>query len=228
MVHLGDNLVQAKFEARRRRFLADVKIGGRTSVAFVPNTGRLEGILARGNRLYLKRIPGREVPFDVLVAYDGEIPVVVDSRIPNEVANEALSHRRLMQFAGYHSVDREVRIADSRLDFVLRDSRPCFLEVKGCTMAREGISLYPDAPTERGRKHLELLMRLHSESNRAAVLFLAMRTDVEEFRVNEGVDRLFGRSMRKSLSKGVEAYAYSIALSGGFDCTLGSQLRMDY
>lgn len=226
MISLGDNLVEAKFESRYKRFLADVTVGRRHSLAFVPNTGRLERILTRGSIVLLRKAPRRRAPYDMLVAYEGETPVVVDSRVSNLVVEEALRQDRLPRFSSYHDVQREVRIGGSRLDFVLRDSRPYYLEVKGCTMARNSVALYPDAPTERGRKHLELLARLHSEGKGAGILFLAMRTDVRRFQVNNKMDRAFGNVLGISRSKGVEVYAYSISLSDDFRCGIGRPLRI--
>jgi len=120
----------------------------------------------------------------------------------------------LPEFAGYPSMKQEVRVDTSRLDFMLEDEKPCYLEVKGCTLAINSIALYPDAPTLRGVEHLRLFAALRKRRQRAAVFFLAMRPDVRSFKVNEELDPEFARELGRAKSAGVEVYVYSSVFEG--------------
>jgi sugar fermentation stimulation protein A len=147
-----------------------------------------------------------------LAVYQGDTPIIVDPRLPNAIVAEAIAEGKLPEFAGYRSIKREVRVNTSCLDFMLEDGKPCYLEVKGCTLAINSIALYPDAPTLRGAEHLRILTALGKRKQRAAVLFLATRPDVQAFKVNE--DPEFARELGHAKSADVEVYAYSSVFEG--------------
>jgi sugar fermentation stimulation protein A len=171
--------------------------------------------LVRGAPVTLRRVPYRpRVEYDIVVVFHGDTPIIVDSRLPNAIVAEAIAEGKLPEFAGYLSIKQEVRVGTSRLDFMLEDEKPCYLEVKGCTLAINSFALYPDAPTLRGAEHLRLLTTLRKRKQRAAVLFLATRPDVQAFRVNEEVDPEFARELGRAKSAGVEVYAYSSVFEG--------------
>jgi len=215
VVTIGGLLVSGYFQGRVRRFLCRVNVNGSTKIAFLPHTGRLQDILVRGARVTLRKVPHRtKVEYDILAVYQGDTPIIVDSRLPNVIVAEAIAEGRLPEFAGYRSIKKEVRVGTSRLDFMLEDEKPCYLEVKGCTLAINSIALYPDAPTLRGAEHLRLLTALRKRQQRAAVFFLAMRPDVRSFKVNEELDPEFARELSRAKSAGVEVYAYSSVLEG--------------
>lgn len=215
MVTFGGLLVSGHFEERVKRFLCRVNVNGSTKIAFLPHTGRLQDILVRGAPVTLRRVPYRpRVEYDIVVVFHGDTPIIVDSRLPNAIVAEAIAEGKLPEFAGYLSIKQEVRVGTSRLDFMLEDEKPCYLEVKGCTLAINSFALYPDAPTLRGAEHLRLLTTLRKRKQRAAVLFLATRPDVQAFRVNEEVDPEFARELGRAKSAGVEVYAYSSVFEG--------------
>jgi sugar fermentation stimulation protein A len=138
--------------------------------------------------------------------------VSVDARLPNDLFQEAFEDGTLAQFAGLTLAQREVRYGESRLDFLLEaDGRtdPCFVEVKSVTLVEEGIARFPDAVTERGRRHLRELRRARREGARAAVVFVIQREDAKAFAPHDDSDPLFGEVLREVAAGGVEVYAHT-------------------
>jgi len=135
--------------------------------------------------------------------------VSIDSRMPNKVVAEAVEAGWLREFDGMRIEKREPVFQDSRLDFHLTDARTSMmLEAKSCTLVENGTALFPDAPTERGRRHIRALMRA-LKARRAAVLFLVQRLDAESFQPNEETDPRFARTLKEAADLGVEVYAYN-------------------
>ncbi len=215
VVSIGKPLVRGRL-LNRKRFILSVSIDGKRVKAFLPNTARLSEILTPNCELLLKPVPSRKsAPFDALVGLDRRVPVVIDSRIPNMLIREALDNKDLPAFRHYMRVLSEVNVGSSRIDFKLENGRTCFVEVKGVTLAENRIALYPDAPTERGQRHLKLLTSLAQSGHDAVVLFFAMRADVTAFEVNSSVDGEFARLLRKSEENKVKVMCYTSAYRQG-------------
>jgi sugar fermentation stimulation protein A len=195
---------------KRRRFILSVRTHDKVVKVFLPNTGRLSTIIKPGCRLLLRPVPERkETPFDAFVGYDEQVPVVIDSRIPNLLVREALNKRKLPEFKRYTGITSEVKIGASRIDFRLQNGKTCFLEVKGVTLAENKVALYPDAPTERGQRHLKLLGTLVQSGNDAGLMFLAMRPDVTMFEANSEMDPVFAKLLRKCEESEVKVVCYA-------------------
>lgn len=205
----------ALFRERLNRFLGEVEIDGGRALCFIPNPGRMEELLRGGGRVYLLERPSerRKTRYDlVLVDLAGTL-VSVDSRVPNRVVAEAIEEQRLPEFRGLRIERREPVFEDSRLDFLLSGgSGPLLLEVKSCTLVEDGVGLFPDAPTDRGRRHLRALMRAR-KAGRAAVFFLIQRGDAGVFQPNGRTDPRFAETLREAAAGGVEVYAYNVNVS---------------
>ncbi|MBS7610216.1 DNA/RNA nuclease SfsA [Candidatus Bathyarchaeota archaeon] len=213
-------LIEGTFIERPNRFLALVEIGSDRLPCFLPNPGRMEGLLIPGKPVLLRRILKasnvRKTNYDLVgVRLDNQI-VSLDSRLPNKFVWELLKARALEAFSKFTDIEPEYSYGGSRLDFLLkgRDGELCLLEVKSCTLVKNRRGLFPDAPTERGRRHLESLIAARKEGYRASVIFIIQRVDVEAFSPNDEVDPKFGKSLRKAISEGVEAYAYTASFDG--------------
>ena len=219
----GDALLEATFVARDNRFRATVELNGEYVSAHLVNSGRLTELLTPGRRLFLRpaTAQGRRTAYDlVLVDLDGVL-VSVDARVPNSLVEEALREGSLTPFDGYETIRREVRWGGSRLDFVLEDqSRRCLIEAKSVTLVKRGVALFPDAPTIRGRRHVEELRRAVAEGERAAIIFIVQRGDANVFAPNDEADPTFGRALRAAVDGGVEVYAYACRVSQ-------NQVRLD-
>ncbi|MBE3582288.1 MAG: DNA/RNA nuclease SfsA [Thermoanaerobacteraceae bacterium] len=211
-VPLPEELYTAAFLDRPNRFTVRAWCGGRVVDAFLADPGRLVELLQPGVELYLTRreVPARRTQFDVVLARHGEVLVALDSRLPNKVFAQAVRSGELPEFEGYDRLQPEVRVGDSRLDFLLTapGKPPCYVEVKSVTLVIDGEGRFPDAPTTRGSRHLQELMGLKARGYRAAVVFLIQREDAGRFAPNEGTDPLFARTLRQAAGLGVEVWAY--------------------
>ncbi len=176
----------------------------------LPNPGRLKELLVPGAELLLRPAVNpdrRKTKFDVFAVMTEGEAVVVDSRVPNQIMREAFSSGEVPEFSGYELVRSEPRFGKSRLDFLLQGDGMCLVEVKSCTLVKNGIALFPDAPTERGRRHLLELEKDHEEGYQACIVFVIQREDARSFMPNDETEPDFGTALRKVAARGVEAIA---------------------
>ncbi len=213
--------VEAPFEGevvrRENRFLISFKRNGLVDYAHLHDPGRLKELIYPGNRVLLKRVSGssRKTSWDVIAAMSGGGWVFVHSGYHSTIA-QALIESGFLPW-GITSYKREVKLGISRIDFVLQtELGPIWLEVKGCTLAKDGTALFPDAPTERGRRHIEELKLVAERGERAAVLFLVFRRDAQCFSPNWETDPEFSKSLKEAKEKGVEILAYLLSYNGRF------------
>lgn len=210
-------LIPGTFIKRGNRFVADVRLDkGGLARAFVPTTGRLTGALQPGCRVWLEPVQDakRKTPYNLTLtelAHGGLCSV--NAYLANRLFEEAVRLKRMRAFP-YEAIDREVPYGRSRLDFRLfNHGQSCWVEVKSVTYAAEGVGRFPDAPTERGRKHLGELAKLAASGDRASVVFVAQREDAARFAPFEAVDPEFSAVLRENHHKGVEVHAYRCAVS---------------
>ncbi len=203
--------IAATFLARPNRFIAVVRLAdGAEETVHVKNTGRCRELLLPGAAVILSESdnPARKTRFDlvaVLKEREAALPLLInmDSQIPNDAAAEYLAAQSPLA-----RIRREVTHGDSRFDFYIEEGeRKRFIEVKGCTLERDGIALFPDAPTERGAKHLRHLAACLAEGYEAEVLFVIQMKGVTEFRPNDTMDPAFGRALRDAAAAGVAVRA---------------------
>jgi sugar fermentation stimulation protein A len=204
-------LVPATFLERLNRFLGVVQIEGKDVQCFIPNPGRMRELLHHGTKVYvLERVSEkRKTRYNLVLVDFGGVLVSIDSMTPNRVLAEAIEARSIPEFRGLRVERREYTYGESRLDFLLRGDRGrLLLEAKSCTLVREGVGLFPDAPTTRGCRHLLTLID-GLNGGRAAAFFLIQRDDAECLKPNEETDPEFATSLREAHRKGVEVYAYT-------------------
>ncbi len=207
--------VDARFVARVNRFRVRVELGGTIVDAHLPNPGRLGELLAPGIRV--RMVPAnssnRTTAYDLLAARCGREWVCLDTRLANVAVRDALDARTLPEFSMYGITRQEVRWRDSRFDFLLEKPGRCWVEVKSCSLVRDGRALFPDAPTARGTKHLRGLASLARHGAHAAVLFVVVRRAVC-FSPNDAADPAFGQALRDAADAGVEIHARRASLHG--------------
>lgn len=208
---LADDVRQGMFLRRENRFTCLVKLGRKTETVYLPNSGRLETVLLPGTRVFVveRESPSRTTKYDLAVAaLDGGY-VSVDDRVPAELVNDALVRGILSPFAQYSTIRREVARGRSRLDFLVSSRvSECFLEVKSVTLVQDGVARFPDAPTLRGRQHVQSLIWAKKEGYQAAVVFVIQRKDAESFSPNDEIDADFGQAVRLAHRAGVGFHAY--------------------
>jgi len=208
---IADRLLKASFVRRENRFSCVVRLSGRDEVVYLANSGRLETVLSPGRTVFLaeRSSPQRTTSYDLVLAAINGHYVSVDDRIPSDLVNQALLTGALPNFPKFSSIRREVARGRSRFDFLLSGSdSPCFLEVKSVTLVNKGTALFPDAPTLRGRRHVESLVWARKEGYEAAILFVVQREDASRLSPNDQVDRAFGRALRLARLGGVSILAY--------------------
>jgi sugar fermentation stimulation protein A len=212
--------LEAKFLTRLNRFTVLAELEGVKVKAYLPNSGRLREFLASGRTLILEKHEGglkRKTGYTVVGALaETGVKVSVDARMPNRLLAEALRQGELEEFKGFRLLKAEPRLGKTRLDFLLgkESGERLLVEVKSCTLAENGVAMFPDAPTERGRRHLETLTRLAGKGRKTAIVFLAQREDVERFQPNRREDPRFAEALKKAWKKGVKVYAYRAAFNG--------------
>lgn len=207
------HVVKATFIERPNRFIAMVQLNGERVVAHVKNTGRCRELLIAGATVYLavSDNPARKTKYDLVAVEkmrEGKEPLLInmDSQIPNDVAEEWLRQGGLYPPGAL--VRREVRYGNSRFDFYLEHGeRKAFLEVKGVTLEKDGTVLFPDAPTERGIKHLKELAACKADGYEAFVLFVIQMKGVHTFRSHDAMHVVFGDALRASVAQGVKILA---------------------
>lgn len=201
------NMVPGTFLSRPNRFIAHVQIGGQAEVVHVKNTGRCRELLPAGTQVWCQRSdnPARKTMYDLITVRKGERLINMDSQAPNLAAKEWLSSGGLGQV---EELRAETVHGDSRFDFSFRkDGRQCFLEVKGVTLETNGVCAFPDAPTERGTKHLRGLAEAAKSGFGAYVLFVIQMSDVEYLHPNDATDPGFGAALREAAAAGVQVLA---------------------
>ncbi len=206
------NIIEGTFLQRPNRFIAHVEIEGRDEVVHVKNTGRCKELLVPGCRVYLSVSdnPMRKTKYDLVAVEkkreDGTFVMInMDSQIVNDVAGEWLPISGL--FSPCAVLRREVTYGNSRFDFYIEDGeRKVFLEVKGCTLEREGIGYFPDAPTERGVKHLAELTAAVTKGYHCAVAFVIQMPAVKRVLPNDKTHPEFATALAKARAAGVEVW----------------------
>lgn len=208
-----ENIVGGTFLDRPNRFIAYVEVDGKKETVHVKNTGRCRELLQQGNKVYLSIAdnPNRKTKYDLIAVEkrrEEKEPLLVnmDSQIPNDVTEEWL--RKGILFSKKARVRREVKYGNSRFDFYIEDGeRKAFLEVKGVTLEEDGIASFPDAPTERGIKHIRELMQCLQEGYEAYILFVIQMKEITKFRPNDKTHPAFGEALREAQKAGVKIMA---------------------
>jgi len=230
-------LLEAEFLERENRFAAQVILDGRQRRVHVPNTGRMRELLLPGAVVLLLESdnPDRRTRYDLVAVETPDVRVSVDSRVPNAILAEALAAGAIQEFLDYDIVRPEYTWGSSRFDFLLEnDDGKALVEVKGCTLVKDdGLALFPDAPTERGVRHVRELTRATMEGIATYVVVIVQRSDGRVFAPNDGTDRAFGDALREAHEAGVGVMAFGtrvtregVDLTGPMDVDLQAALEV--
>ena len=208
-----ENMTPGIFLSRPNRFIAHIEIDGAVEICHVKNTGRCRELLVPGCTVWCQRSdnPNRKTKFDLIAVQKGDRLINMDSQAPNKAAGEWLASGGLGEIS---ELRPEVRHGDSRYDFsFLKDGKRCFLEVKGCTLEEDGVCAFPDAPTERGAKHICGLTEAARAGYGAYILFVIQMSDVKYIRPHDETDPEFGRALREAAKNGVHILAMDCAIT---------------
>lgn len=201
-----ENIAEGRFLSRPNRFVAYVDIGGREEVCHVKNTGRCRELLVRDCTVYLDKAknPQRKTKYDLVAVEKGERLINMDSYAPNLAAGEFLP-----KIFPECIIKPEYTYGNSRFDFYIENKvRKILLEVKGVTLEEDGAAMFPDAPTERGLKHVNELIECTKNGYEAYLLFVIQMEKVKYFTPNRGTHPEFGTALEKASRAGVKLLAY--------------------
>ncbi|MCI2105637.1 MAG: DNA/RNA nuclease SfsA [Intestinimonas sp.] len=211
-----NQIQQAVFLSRPNRFLAEVALNGETVMAHVKNTGRCRELLIPGTTVYLTRVDSamRKTQHDLVAVQKGMRLINIDAQAPNQVFGEWIAVGHFVP--GLTLLRPETTWGNSRFDFYWEaGDRRGFVEVKGVTLEEEGHVLFPDAPTERGVKHLRELAACQREGYEASIFFVVQMEDVQDFAPNDRTHPAFGDALREAAGAGVHILAYDCTVSPG-------------
>lgn len=212
------NIVSGVFLSRPNRFIAHVLIEGKEEIVHVKNTGRCKELLIPGSEVYLEGHdnPNRKTKYSLITVKKGNMLVNIDSQAPNKVLHEALKKGLELPFLAspITYIKPEAVYGDSRLDFYLEaGNQKAFIEVKGATLECEGIVMFPDAPTERGVKHVHELIKAVEDGYTAYAMFIIQMKGISCIKPNDDTHAEFGQALRTASRAGVHILAYDCIIS---------------
>lgn len=202
------NVCFATFISRPNRFIAKVLIDGQEQTVHVKNTGRCRELLIKGTKVVLEKSdnPARKTQYDLIAVYKGNRLINMDSQAPNKAVFEWLTSGGYIENPAL--VKPESVFGSSRLDFYIEsENEKAYAEVKGVTLEADGVARFPDAPTERGRKHLGELINAKKQGYRAAVIFVIQMKGCKYFEPNAEADMPFAKELKRAFDSGVEVIA---------------------
>jgi len=204
-------LLPAILLRRYKRFLADVRLeNGQEITVHCPNSGSMLGCSEPGSPVMLSRAanPKRKYAHTLEMVRVGENWIGVNTGLTNSLVREALVAGVFPEAGNFTTIKPEIRVGRSRLDFRLSGAETdCYLEIKNCSLAENGVALFPDAVTERGTRHLQELLTLHRAGYRAGIIFCVQRWDAEIFSPAAAIDPLYARTLAEVVGQGVMALA---------------------
>lgn len=209
--------IQGIFLKRPNRFVAQVLIDGKEETVHVKNTGRCKELLTSGARVILEDCSdntNRKTRYSIIAVWKEDILVNMDSQVPNAVVFEALKENNIEELEDLSRLKREVTFGKSRYDIYFESTKQKgFIEIKGVTLENHGISMFPDAPTERGTKHVLEMIEAVKQGYRGIIFFLIQMKGPKIFKLNWQMDRAFAEAVKLASENGVEILAYDSVVS---------------
>jgi len=202
------NIKEARFINRPNRFIANIEIEGKSQLCHVKNTGRCKELLTPGAKVFVQESDNfkRKTKYDLISIYKGDMLVNIDSSAPNKVFYEWLTDSDIKEDILF--VKLEAQYKNSRFDFYIETAKSRgFVEVKGVTLEKDGVALFPDAPTERGVKHLNELIDARQNGYAAWIIFIIQMQKVSYFMPNEAMHKTFSDALKAAQKQNVDMAA---------------------
>lgn len=223
-------IVEGLFIDRPNRFIAKVLINGREETVHVRNTGRCRELLIPYAKIILEdcsHILNRKTKYSIIAVWKDHMLVNMDSQIPNKVVFDALKQREISDLSYLSNIKRESTFKNSRFDIYFEENdKKAFMEIKGVTLEKEGVAMFPDAPTSRGTKHVLEMIEAASEGYGAYIFFLIQMKGPHIFKLNTEIDPKFSQAIRLASKSGVSIIAYDSIVSTN-DIILGDRIEID-
>ena len=213
-----ERLLQGTLVKRYKRFFVDIKYKNKIITGHCPNTGSMMGLLNKGNKIWFSRSDNlsRKLKYTLEIIEVGKKMIGINTLLANKIVFEALSQKKIKNFAKFNNIKPEVKFSDkTRFDFLISDNKEkCFLEVKNVTLSRKDkIAEFPDAITSRGTKHLKELIIAKQRGFESYILYLIQREDCKSFRIAKDIDEDYKIAFDKALKKGVKIICYDCKIS---------------
>ncbi len=210
------NIVEGIFLERPNRFIAMVDINGIVEKVHVKNTGRCKELLVTNATVYLQESdnPNRKTKFSLICVKKGDMLINMDSQVPNRVVEEAILEGKIEEIGEVDFLKREVTYEKSRFDiYYEKNGVKGFVEVKGVTLEEAGVGMFPDAPTQRGEKHIRELIKAKKEGYEASILFLVQMKGVKVFTPNYKTDMPLAKALEEAEKVGVKILVYDCVVT---------------
>lgn len=225
-----NKIVEATFLKRPNRFIAQVRINGREETVHVKNTGRCRELLLPGAKVILEDCShnkNRKTKYSLISVWKEDMLVNMDSQVPNTVVYNALVQNKIPGLENLTNIRREVTFGNSRFDLYFESQyQKGFIEVKGVTLENNGLSMFPDAPTTRGTKHVLEMIEAVKEGYKGIIFFLIQMKGPKSFELNWSMDKNFSEAVKLASENGVEILAYdSIVEDNGIQ--IGNPIEVD-
>lgn len=225
-----NKIIEGTFLKRPNRFIAQVLIDGREETVHVRNTGRCRELLKPGTRVILEDCShnlNRKTKYSLIAVYKDHILVNMDSQVPNVVVAEALKEEKVEGFKDLTHISREFTYGKSRFDIYYENHKEKgFIEVKGVTLEENGLAMFPDAPTERGAKHVLEMIDAVKEGYKGTIFFLIQMKGPHLFKPNWEMDKNFSEAVKLAKENGVDILAYDSIISSD-EIRIGNPVPID-
>lgn len=211
-----NHIIKAKFLNRPNRFIANVLIDGVEEIVHVKNTGRCKELLVPNTDVILEKSDNekRKTKYSLISVYKGDTLINIDSQSPNTVVFEALKKGEIEELGKVTFAKREVTFCDSRFDIYFeKENQKGFIEIKGATLEENGVVMFPDAPTERGTKHIYEMIKAVQNGYVGIIFFLIQMKGVRYLTPNRKTDLKFSEALRFCKDYGVDVLAYDSVIS---------------
>lgn len=209
-----DNIIEGVFISRPNRFIAEIEVEGKVQICHVKNTGRCRELLVKGATVFLQKSdnPARKTRYDLIAVYKGNTLINIDSQAPNKVFGEWLKKTEF--FKNITLIRPEYRYKNSRFDFYVEaDGERVFVEVKGVTLEEKGVLMFPDAPTERGVKHVRELIDAVENGYRGYIFFVAQMEKCRYFTPNYITHPEFAAALKEAAAKNVGVFCVNCTVT---------------
>lgn len=223
-----NDIIEGIFIKRPNRFIAEVLINNKPEIVHVKNTGRCKEILQEGTKVYLQKSnnPNRKTKYSLISAYKNDMLINIDSQIPNYVVYEALQNNKIPNLTNLSYLKKEQKYKNSRFDlYYEQHKRKGYIEVKGVTLEHNGLAMFPDAPTERGTKHVNELIDATQNGYEGYLFLLIQINNIYRFTPNYQTDEKFGNTLKKAYNAGVKILCYNSLVTKN-EITIGEEANI--
>ena len=210
-------VIEAIFLKRPNRFIAHVLIHGEEEIVHVRNTGRCKELLIPGAKVVLEDCShnlNRKTKYSLIAVWKDEMLINMDSQIPNAAVFKAINENRILGLQNLSHLKREVTFGNSRFDIYFESNKDKgFVEIKGVTLEQDSIAMFPDAPTDRGAKHVLEMIEAVKQGYRGIIFFLLQMKGPKSFMPNYNMDKVFSNTLKLASENGVEILVYDSIIS---------------